>query len=205
MVHSWTSGRLHLLMAPVFHPLVLGAGLLLCLGSVVAMVLGVPRRSSQWSAAVLVICTSMFTLLLPPRPSFTTLVSQRPPAQLDGLAAGFGLPPQERDLVDWVRLLRSSTQPQLFRGEPVQVEGFVLVTATGEHHLAQLVVRCCLADATPVQLAVQWPDDAPPPEQDQWLRVEGEMDLLHHSEGIQPVVVAHAVTVIPKPRQPFRT
>ncbi|MCY3536933.1 MAG: TIGR03943 family protein [Synechococcus sp. SB0673_bin_10] len=204
LVHSWSSGRLQLLMAPVFHGLVIGAGLMLLVWSVTALVVDPPRRSTPWRAAVLVVCTSLLMVLAPPRSSFSTLARYRPPARLDGLAAGFALPPEQRDLVDWVRLLRGTPQPQLFRGEPVQVEGFVLVTATGEHHLAQLLVRCCLADATPVWLAVQWPANATPP-QDQWVRVEGQMELLDTPSGMQPVVVAHEVTAIAKPRQPFRT
>ena len=205
LVHSWSSGRLQLLMAPVFHALVMGAGVVLLIWSVMALMLDPPRRSIPWRGALLVVCTSLLVMLAPPRSSFSTLARYRPPAQLDGLAAGFALPPEQRDLVDWVRLLRGSPQPQLFRGEPVQVEGFVLVTTTGERHLAQLLVRCCLADATPVRLAVQWPADAPPPERDQWVRVEGEMELLDVPGGMQAVVIAHHVTAIAKPRQPFRT
>ena len=205
LVQSWSGGRLQLLMAPVFHGLVIGSGLVLLVWSVTALAVDQPRRSTPWRAAVLVFCTSLLIVLAPPRGSFSTLARHRPPAQLDGLAAGFALPPEQRDLVDWVRLLRGTPQPQLFRGEPIQVEGFVLVTATGERHLAQLLVRCCLADATPVQLAVQWPADAPPPQQDEWVRVEGEMELLDTPDGLQPLVIAHDVTEIPKPRQPFRT
>ena len=205
LVHSWSSGRLQLLMAPTFHTLVIGAGLMLLVWSMTALVMAPPRRTTPWRAAVVVMCTSLLILLVPPRGSFSTLARYRPPARLDGLAAGFALPPEQRDLVDWVRLLRGTPQPQLFRGEPIQVEGFVLVTATGERHLAQLLVRCCLADATPVRLPVQWPADAPPPEQDQWVRVEGEMDLQDTPNGLQPMVMAHEVTLIAKPRQPFRT
>ena len=204
LVQCWASGRLQLLMAPVFHALVIGSGLVLLGWSLLALMVDQPRPSTRWRA-VLVVCTSLLIALVPPRGSFSTLARHRPPAQLDGLAAGFALPPEQRDLVDWVRLLRGTPQPQLFRGEPIRVEGFVLVTATGERHLAQLLVRCCLADATPVQLAVQWPADAPPPQRDQWVRVEGEMELLDTPAGIQPVVIAHGVTAIPKPRQPFRT
>ena len=205
LVHSWSSGRLQLLMAPTFHVLVIGAGFMLLAGSATALVVDQPRRSTPWRAVVLVICTSLLIVLAPPRGSFSMLARYRPPARLDGLAAGFALPPEQRDLVDWVRLLRGTPQPRLFHGEPLRVEGFVLVTATGERHLAQLLVRCCLADATPVRLPVQWPADAPPPEQDQWVRVEGEMELLDTPDGMQPVIIAREVTVIAKPRQPFRT
>lgn len=205
LTQSWASGRLQLLMAPAFHGLVVVSGLALLVGGVMGLMAHQPRPSTPWRAAVLVLCTSLFIVLAPPRGSLSTLVRHRPPAQLDGLAAGFALPPEHRDLVDWVRLLRGTPQPQLFRGEPVQVEGFVLVTATGERHLAQLLVRCCLADATPVWLPVQWPAEGPPPEQDQWVRVEGKMKLLDTPDGVQPVVIAHGVTSIPKPRQPFRT
>lgn len=205
LVQSWSSGRLQLLMAPVFHGLVVGAGVMLLVWGVMALVVDQPRRSTPWRGALVVMCINLLVVLAPPRGSFSTLARYRPPAQLDGLAAGFALPPEQRDLVDWVRLLRGTPQPQLFRGEPVQVEGFVLATATGERHLAQLLVRCCLADATPVQLAVQWPADAPAPQQDQWVRVEGEMEFLDIPGGITPVVIAHQVTTIAKPRQPFRT
>ena len=205
LMHSWASGRLQLLMAPIFHSLVIVAGATLLVWSVMALIAYQQHRPTPWRAAVLVICTSFLIALAPPHGSFSTLARHRPPAQLDGLAAGFALPPEQRDLVDWVRLLRGTSQPQLFRGEPIQVEGFVLVTTRGERYLAQLLVRCCLADATPVQLAVQWPTDRPPPERDQWVHVKGEMELLDTPDGMKPIVIAHEVTAIPKPQQPFRT
>lgn len=73
------------------------------------------------------------------------------------------LPPAQRSLTDWVRLLRSEPDPRLYAGDPVRISGFVLPIEGEEPHLARLLVRCCLVDAVPVGLPVRWPPISPGP------------------------------------------
>lgn len=203
LVQAWSSGRLSLLMAPQFHPLVLASGLLLGLAAVMSSLRmdQVPCRRPR--AALLLVATSVLISLLPPQPSFSLLVANRDAAALEGLAAGFALPPEQRTLVDWVRILRNSPDPRLFEGQAVRIRGFVRQRDGAPPSLAQLVVRCCLADATPVELPVRWPDGEPLPRQDQWLQVTGTMGSREGEAGREAVVIPRRIQPIARPRQPF--
>jgi uncharacterized repeat protein (TIGR03943 family) len=113
------------------------------------------------------------------------------------------LPPAQRSLTDWVRLLRSQPDPALFDGDPVRISGFVLPMPDQPPQLARLLVRCCLADATPVGLPVRWPSGSPPPEADQWVAIEGRMVMEARPPGATLVVVPSRIRPIARPRYPL--
>jgi putative membrane protein len=125
--------------------------------------------------------------------------------------------PEERTLLDWIRLLNVYPEPDAYAGDPVQIQGFVT-------HLPQLpdnymmvsrfVLTCCAVDAYPVGLPVRLEgtrDDFPP---DSWVEVSGEMateilelNLEDPSNAPLPqrqlVIHADAVEPIPTPRNPY--
>ena len=146
---------------------------------------------------------AVLLLALPPNPSFADLAAQRPPDEGGAGELSFVLPPAQRSLTDWVRLLRSQPDPALFDGDPVRISGFVLPMPDQPPLLARLLVRCCLADATPVGLPVRWPIGSPPPKADQWLAIEGRMALEPRPSGASLVVVPNRVRSIARPRYPL--
>jgi uncharacterized repeat protein (TIGR03943 family) len=85
----------------------------------------------------------------------------------------------------------------------VRISGFVLPMPDGPPQLARLLVRCCLADATPVGLPVRWPRNLPQPQADQWLALEGQMRREQAKGGERLVVVAERVRSIPRPARPL--
>lgn len=207
LLRSSADGRLDLLLRATFHPLVWIAGLSLL---AIALLQGLwgwrqgepgdragRRRDSRM--ALLTALVAALVLALPPVPSFADLAQQRPSDDTASETLSFTLPPAQRSLTDWVRLLRSQPDPQLFNGDPVRISGFVLPVPGQQPQLARLLVRCCLADATPVGLAVRWPADAPLPQADQWLAIEGRMAV----EGQQVVVVPERIQPIPRPARPL--
>ena len=150
--------------------------------------------------------TSLIGLLLiavPPNPSFADLARERPSDETGERELAFVLPPAQRSLTDWVRLLRSQGDPRLYTGDPVRISGFVLPMPAGPPRLARLLVRCCLADATPVGLAVRWPANTPQPKADQWLQIEGVMGLQPSPSGDELVVIANRITPIARPARPL--
>ncbi len=208
LLRSSVDGRLDLLLRAAFHPLVLVAGLALLLIAVLQLVLGWKQRSvaaeraglrrdrrqALFSAAI-----ALLLLAVPPAPSFADLARQRPADDTVTESLSFVLPPAQRSLTDWVRLLRQQPDPQLHAGDPVRISGFVLPMPDQPPQLARLLVRCCLADATPVGLPVRWPANAPPPVADTWLAIDGRMQV----EGDQLVVVPDRIRPIPRPARPL--
>ncbi|MEB3351181.1 MAG: TIGR03943 family protein [Cyanobacteriota bacterium] len=210
LLRSASDGRLDLLLRAVYHPLVaLAGGLLLALA---LLQLAVALR---WQAAIqergqgrLTLATAAVALALlvvPPAPSFADLAARRPPDPVAAEAGlSFVLPPAERSLTDWVRLLREQPDPRLHDGDPVRVSGFVLPVAGEAPQLARLLVRCCLADAAPVGLAVRWPAGQPWPPADRWLAIEGVMRQGRARDGSPRVEIeARRVRAIPRPARPL--
>ncbi|MFM7312060.1 MAG: TIGR03943 family putative permease subunit [Cyanobium sp.] len=206
LLQSSLSGRLDLLLRGMFHPLVGLSGVLLLMLATVQLVTGRRQRPGPgqttprpWLVSGAV---ALAVLLMPPSPSFSQLAASRP-AQLETEPSlDFLLPPAQRSLTDWVRLLRSQPDPQLYEGDPVRISGFVLETPGEAPQLARLLVRCCLADATPVGLPVRWPSGTRP-RPDQWLALQGRMGVERRDEQLRTVVIAEQVRAIPRPRRPL--
>ena len=210
LLRAFGDGRLALLLRAGFHPLVNLAGVVLLMLAV-AMLLPNRHQSTTTQPARrrdgLTLAVSALIavplLLVPPNPSFADLAQQR---QVDDTAEPeltFVLPSAQRSLTDWVRLLRSQPDPRLFNGEPAAISGFVLPREGSPPVLARLLVRCCLADATPVGLAVRWPSDRPPPKRDQWLKVEGVMAVQSGPLGEELVLVPRRIQPIQRPQRPL--
>lgn len=208
LLRSSVDGRLDLLLRAAFHPLVLVAGLALLLIALLQLVLGRKQRQADGERAGLrrdrrqALFSGAIAILLltfPPAPSFADLARQRPADDTASESLSFVLPPAQRSLTDWVRLLRQQPDPQLHAGDPVRISGFVLPVPGQPPQLARLLVRCCLADATPVGLPVRWPSSAPPPAADTWLAIEGRMQ----ADGDNLVVVPERIRPIPRPARPL--
>jgi len=203
LLQAWGSGRLNLLLQADFHWLVLVSGLLLLALAGLAARFAPKRRSGRTPALVMLLAAPL-VLLIPPRPSFSTLAANRSSGALEGESETltFLSPPEQRSLTDWVRLLRSQPDPELYRGDPVRISGFVMPTPQAAPALARLTVRCCLADATPVGIAVIWPEGESL-KADEWLAVSGEMGVERVGGVLRSVVIAERVQPIPKPKRPF--
>jgi uncharacterized repeat protein (TIGR03943 family) len=213
LLQSSVDGRLDLLLRAVFHPLVSTAGGVLLMLALLQLLVGLrgagaadgrPERRRDIRLGLATAAVALLVLVLPPNPSFADLASQRPADDTaEETSLSFVLPPAQRSLTDWVRLLRSQPDPRLFDGDPVRISGFVLPMADGPPQLARLLVRCYLADATPVGLPVRWPADAPLPRADQWLALEGHMAVEPGKGGEQLVVVPERLQPIPRPARPL--
>ena len=200
LLSSSLSGRLELLLRGVFHPLVtVAGGLLLALG--VHQMLR--RPSGGWKRSWLLAgAVAVLVLLIPPNPSFSDLASNRSSDLGAELELDFQLPPGQRSLTDWVRLLRSQPDPQLYAGDPVRISGFVLPQPGDRPQLGRLLVRCCLADATPIGLPVRWPAGYQP-QPDQWLAIDGRMGVETHRGIPRSVVLVNSLRPIPRPARPL--
>ena len=199
---SVISGRLDLLLRGVFHGLVGVSGAALLLAGVVLLIRHRGRRERMpwpwWSSATI----ALLVLIAPPNPSFSDLAESRPQGLPEPPELAFVLPPGQRTLTEWVRLLRSQQDPDLVDGNPVNISGFVWTQRNGPPLIARLTVQCCLADATPAGLAVDWPDGFEPTT-NQWLAIQGEMAVTMRDEQRVAVVMPKTITPIPRPKRPL--
>jgi uncharacterized repeat protein (TIGR03943 family) len=211
LLRSSLDGRLDLLLRAQYHPLVALAGALLAALAAAQLLVALRpggRRASdpaQWRLTLATAVLALLMLCVPPTLSFADLAARRP-ADLVAAESGlsFVLPPAQRSLTDWVRLLQEQPDPRLYDGDAVRVSGFVLPVPGEAPRLARLLVRCCIADAAPVGLPVAWPEDRPWPPTDQWLAVEGVMRQRSRPDGGGRLeIVPRRIRPIPRPERPL--
>ncbi len=206
LLFSYSSERLNLLVRAPLQPLIGLAGvvLLLLAGLDIGLAQGrqrLPRRELvSWLLGGTV---AIVMLLLPPEPSFSDLAATRGSGQMLQDEISFVLPAAQRSLTDWVRLLRAAPDPHLYAGEPVRISGFVLAVPGEQPQLARLLVRCCLADATPIGLPVRWPPGRQLPKTNQWLAIEGVMGIDSSDGQAHSLVLPRRISPIPRPKRPF--
>ena len=203
LLWSTLSRRLDLLLNAAFHPVVGIAGVVLLVLAVLQLRWAIKQRdvmaSRGWLFSGLV---AVAILVVPPAPSFSDLAASRPDSLPEAPQLSFFLPPEQRTLTEWVRLLRSQPDPELHAGDPVRISGFVLERPGETPELARLTVRCCLADATPAGIPILWPEDANP-EADQWLEIEGTL-IVQERDGVPVnVVKPTSIAEIPRPERPL--
>ena len=208
LLWSWGSGRLDLLLRNVFHGLVGAAGLAMLATGFLMLFKRRPRRERRrWNDVrrwrdLASASMAVMILVLPPEPSFSDLASNRPEGLPQAPELAFVLPPEQRTLTEWVRVLRSQPDPNLVNGNPVNISGFVWRQPDGPPLLARLTVRCCLADATPAGLPVAWPENNEP-EPDAWLAIRGQMEVRMVQGEATAVVVPDTIQAIPRPQRPL--
>ena len=203
LVWSSVSARLDLLLNAIFHPVVAIAGVVLMVLGALQLRFASRSKTSpaplSWLISVAVAC---LVLQFPPSPSFSDLASNRSDNLPEAPRLSFFLPPEQRTLTEWVRLLRSQPDPNLHAGDPVRISGFVLQRPGMQPQLARLTVRCCLADATPAGLPIEWPENADP-KPDQWLAIEGTMTTQTQDGLLINVVKPTTIQSIPRPERPL--
>ena len=208
LLFSYSSERLNLLVRAPLQPVIGLAGVVLLLLAGLDMRLGLgqgrqrlPKRELvSWLLGGMV---AVAMLLLPPEPSFSDLAATRGSGQMLQEEISFVLPAGQRSVTDWVRLLRAAPDPQLYDGDPVRISGFVLAVPGQQPQLARLLVRCCLADATPIGLPVRWPPGKPLPKANQWLEIEGVMGIDSSDGQAHSLVLPRRISPIPRPKRPF--
>ena len=199
---SVASGRVDLLLRGVFHSLVGASGVSLLITGVILLIRRRQQRERIPWPWIVSGGLALLVLTVPPNPSFSDLASNRPQGLPEPPELAFVLPPEQRNLTEWVRLLRSQPDPDLVNGNPVKISGFVWNREGGEPLIARLTVRCCLADATPAGLPVAWPPDSEP-KANQWLAIEGRIAIENRDGERQAVVVPESIRSIERPERPL--
>lgn len=116
--------------------------------------------------------------------------------------------PEERTVIDWIRLVNVYPEPDEYAGEPVDVKGFVIHPETwGEDYLmvSRFVLTCCAADAYPVGLPVKLPEGTSRQRYpvDSWLEIKGEMVTDTLDDRRQVTIAPTDLKTIEEPKNPY--
>jgi uncharacterized repeat protein (TIGR03943 family) len=116
--------------------------------------------------------------------------------------------PEQRTLIEWVRLLNFNPEPDSYTGQKVKVQGFVIHPPSLPNEyiwIARFVITCCAADAYPIGLPVklqpgQKRETFPA---DSWLEIEGEMITEELTGKRKLVIMSSSLKAIPEPKNPY--
>ncbi|MEZ4590458.1 MAG: TIGR03943 family protein [Chloroflexota bacterium] len=170
----------------------------------------------SWAGLLLLAIPVVLGLLVEPRPlgasalqnreinigSDVSLVSANAPEGSElSVIANAG----ERNILDWLYLFQRSGNPTDFDGEEAHVIGFVYQDdrfAATQFMVSRFTVSCCVADAAPIGLIVEWPDTAVLTP-DSWVEVSGTIQARTFNGVQMPVLVAESVAPTETPSQPY--
>jgi uncharacterized repeat protein (TIGR03943 family) len=223
LLNYWIDGSLYVLIHPSYFWLVAVTGFaLLAIGATKAYLLSrYPTAKSRptghvsllpgnWAIGLLII-TAVAGLFITPK-VFTsstaiqrgitenTITTRAQPQSFRSLAK-----PELRSLVDWVRTLSAYPEPDTYRDQKVNINGFVVQSPelTSQYILlSRFVITCCAADVYPVALTIHLPPGQTYPA-DSWLQIEGKMTTETLAGKRQLVVIAKTIKSIATPKNPY--
>jgi uncharacterized repeat protein (TIGR03943 family) len=117
----------------------------------------------------------------------------------------FTINPQDRNVLDWLRVFNSTEDYSEINGQPADVIGFVYTEPTfgdDQFMVARFTISCCVADASAIGLPTYW-QEMDTLEQGQWVRVQGTMQLGQFRDDSLPILQATSVEVIDQPEHPY--
>lgn len=168
-------------------------------------------KGAQW-ALFLVALPVLLGLLIPASPLGASAIGNRgisgnAPLTFDASGSLFQLevPPNDRTILDWVRMYNFSENPAEMIGQAADVVGFVYQDprlSEGQFMVGRFTISCCVADAFAIGMIVAWPEGADLPD-NQWVRVKGPVDVLAIEGQTLPLIHAESVQQVEEPAQPY--
>lgn len=113
--------------------------------------------------------------------------------------------PRERNVLDWVRAFNQAADATIYQDQPADLIGFIYHDPhlpSDQFLLARFTLTCCVADAAAVGVIVAWPQGDQLPI-NQWVRVQGPVQLGELDGNLIPLVEAASVEAVPEPAQPY--
>ncbi len=167
----------------------------------------------SWGSALLIALPIVLGIFVSPQPLGASALTNREinsglnPLNTLGIArAASEKSSTEKNIMDWWKTFRTSpTANTELIGQKVDVIGFVYHEPNfGKDHfmVARFVVSCCVADASALGLAVQWPTTASLKD-DQWVEIKGTWVGGQLAQWQFPVLAAQSVTPVEVPNQPY--
>lgn len=167
----------------------------------------------NWGSGLLLI-TAIIGLLVTPRTFASQTALERgiteslPVTRLQPQEFKNVSKPEERSLIEWIKLLNFNPEPDTYKGQKVKLQGFVVhPPSLSEQYLwiSRFVITCCAADAYPIGLPVKLPPGETRRKfpSDKWLEITGEMMTEELQTKRKLVIKADTLTPIPEPKNPY--
>jgi len=149
--------------------------------------------------------------LIPARPLDSSAVSAKglttssPLVNSDSPSLLLEMEPEQRNVLDWVKLFYFEKNLEPYVGQQASVIGFVYFDERlpeGQFFVSRFTLACCAADGYAVGMIVEWPGTAHL-EQDTWVQVKGPVEVSIFEGATSPLIRAEAVDLVNPPEQPY--
>ncbi len=150
-------------------------------------------------------------VLIPARPLGVSAIANKgvntnaPIAAGSSAAVTLSIAPENRSVLDWVRVFNYESNPTMFDGQPADVVGFVYHDPRlpeGQFLVGRFALNCCVADATAIGMAVVWPDEDNLAD-NSWVRVRGAVQAASLNGRPLPLIQAASIVQVAEPEQPY--
>jgi uncharacterized repeat protein (TIGR03943 family) len=169
-----------------------------------------PASISQ-TAVVILALPLMLATFVPARALSTSSLSTRgislsaPVSVQQQSASSVQVVPDDRTVLDWIRVFDEHADVSAYLGNPASVIGFVYHDPrlkAGQFMVGRFAITCCVADAFAIGMVVDWPDAAALRD-NAWVNVQGTLDV-QTVDGLKvPVIHAQSVEPVQAPEQPY--
>jgi len=168
------------------------------------------RQSSFSFFELTIFIPIIIGLLMPAQPlSVETALTRGTALALESKAVSafdiFTTNPESRNLIEWVRVLTANPEPDTYKGQKVNIEGFLIYPKDfpNEVYISQFIISCCAADARPISLSVNKNKLFDTYKEGDWIRLEGVFDVLENSYERRVLIQANKITRITTPKDPY--
>lgn len=169
-----------------------------------------------WSSTLLIF-VALLGLLYTPRPFASDIALQRGVSDVVAVtrsqpqAFRVSSSPEDKTIVDWVRTLNVYPEPDEYKGQAVDVSGFMIHPPDLPENyvlIARFILTCCAADAYPVALPVKLDGEALNGDRsrypaDEWFQVKGRMGTEEINGDRRLTILATEIETIEEPKNPY--
>jgi uncharacterized repeat protein (TIGR03943 family) len=149
-------------------------------------------------------------LIVPARPLGASAIASRgigltAPDRPSTESAASGAAGATKNVLDWLRDFGTNADPSAFKGQPVDVTGFVYRdprNGTDQFWVSRFAISCCVADATAIGMLVQT-SQASTLKADSWVRVTGKLSVGEFAGEKVPVIVPDKIVPTDQPQNPY--
>ncbi|MEM9218377.1 MAG: TIGR03943 family protein [Cyanobacteria bacterium P01_F01_bin.150] len=230
MLKYWVSGQIVYLLHPDYMWLSNTAGIVL-LAMAIFKVMRRMRMSplssrpkmqhasllpQGWSTSLLLL-VGLLGLWYTPRPFASDIALQRGVTDVVAVtrsqpqAFRVSIKPEDKSIVEWVRTLNVYPEPDEYKGQAVDVSGFVIHPPNLPENymlISRFILTCCAADAYPVGLPVKLDGEALKGDRsgypaDEWFQVKGRMGTETINDDRRLTILATEIESIEEPRNPY--
>lgn len=164
----------------------------------------------SWSMLAVTAIPLLLGTLIPSRPLGADAVNgslsmNAAPATTATTATTLNIPPEKRNVLDWLRAFNTAPDYTELNGLPADVIGFIYREPSfgaDQFMVARFTISCCVADASAIGLPVVWARSADL-QADTWVRVRGKFQVSDFRGDSVPVLHAVSVETIPQPEHPY--